>query len=86
MEVMAQPAATTERAAPAVDHVVGPSCARRTAYRQRCAALPAAAAATSRWPWIVEAGDSSFVAVADQATLPVLVDLLGHPGAVPAAR
>ena len=44
--------------------------------------LPAAARGTARCsscheplPWIVESDDVSFAAVADQATLPVLVDL-----------
>jgi thioredoxin 2 len=55
--------------------VVCPNCAQKNR-------LPAAARGTARCsnchqplPWIVDGGDASFAAVADQATLPVLVDL-----------
>ena len=45
------------------------------AYPTLPKAYRAAANAINRLPWIVDAGDASFAEVAEQATVPVIVDL-----------
>jgi thioredoxin 2 len=52
-----------------------PSCGRRNRVPRSASGTPRCAGCKHALPWVVEAGDEDFAEVADQARVPVLVDL-----------
>jgi thioredoxin 2 len=58
-----------------VSIVVCPNCGRRNRVANAARGTPHCSNCHQPLPWIVEATDDDFGAVADDATLPVLVDL-----------
>jgi len=60
---------------PAPTVVACPSCGRRNRVPTTAAGTPRCGQCHTRLPWIVDAGDSDFAEVAEQAPLPVLLDL-----------
>lgn len=52
-----------------------PGCGRRNRVPAVAAGKPRCGSCRAPLPWVVEAGDANFAAVADQATVPVLVDV-----------
>jgi thioredoxin 2 len=52
-----------------------PRCGRRNRVPAAREGVPSCAACGAALPWIVDASDDDFASVAEQATLPVLVDL-----------
>ncbi len=55
--------------------VACPSCGRRNRVPATAAGTPRCGQCHTALPWIVDAGDSDFAPVAEQAPLPVLLDL-----------
>lgn len=55
--------------------VACPSCGRRNRVPATAAGTPGCGQCHSNLPWIVDAGDSDFAEVVEQAPLPVLLDL-----------
>ncbi|MDP9429834.1 MAG: thioredoxin [Actinomycetota bacterium] len=55
--------------------VACPSCGRRNRVPATAAGTPRCGQCHTALPWIADAGDQDFTAVAEQAPLPVLVDL-----------
>lgn len=55
--------------------VACPSCGRRNRVPAAAAGTPRCGQCHTPLPWIVDAGDSDFAAVAEQVPLPVLLDL-----------
>jgi thioredoxin 2 len=61
--------------APMADGVECPDCGRKNRVPRAAAGTPRCAHCKQRLPWVVDAGDDDFAEVADQAKVPVLVDL-----------
>jgi len=55
--------------------VTCPSCGKRNRVPAASTGVPRCAGCHAPLPWLVSAGDDEFAAVADQAGVPVLVDL-----------
>jgi thioredoxin 2 len=55
--------------------VVCANCGRKNRLPSAARGVPRCSNCRQPLPWIVDAGDGDFAAVADEATLPVLVDL-----------
>jgi thioredoxin 2 len=55
--------------------VACPSCGRRNRVPAATAGTPRCGQCHSALPWIVDAGDHDFAEIAEQASLPVLLDL-----------
>ena len=60
---------------PSTTVVVCPSCEKKNRIPAATRGKPQCSNCHQPLPWIVEADDTNFAGVADQATLPVLVDL-----------
>jgi thioredoxin 2 len=52
-----------------------PNCGRRNRVPAAASGIPQCGNCHKPLPWIVDAGDDSFAEIAEQATVPVLVDL-----------
>jgi thioredoxin 2 len=55
--------------------VVCPHCAKTNRLPVAATGRPTCGNCHERLPWIVDAGDADFAEVAEQAAMPVLVDL-----------
>lgn len=67
------PAPVVARVTPPV--VACPNCAKKNRVPEAASGVPRCASCKTALPWLVDAGDEDFDAVAGRATLPVLVDL-----------